>query len=93
MSEKIKLHALVSGTVQGVGFRYFAYRRATELGLKGFVRNLPDGRVEAVAEGEKGKVEQYRDSLAGGPRSAVVEKLDATIGQYSGEYDEFEITY
>ncbi|WP_114374375.1 acylphosphatase [Elioraea thermophila] len=75
---------LVSGRVQGVGFRAFAVREATRLGLDGWVRNLPDGRVEAVAQGGEDAVAQFVCALRRGPVAArvnevVVEETEATV--------------
>ena len=67
---------LVSGQVQGVGFRAFVARRATELGLAGQVRNLPDGRVEVVAEGSDHAVSSLRQLVSIGPRMAKVSAVD-----------------
>ena len=58
-----RAHILFSGTVQGVGFRYTTRHFATQLGLKGWVRNLPDGRVEILAEGGRGMLEELSDHL------------------------------
>jgi acylphosphatase len=63
---------VLSGLVQGVGFRWYAARRASELGLKGWVRNLPDGRVEAVASGDPASLARFEELLRIGPRSARV---------------------
>jgi len=65
-------HVLVSGRVQGVGFRWHARAKAEELGLAGWVRNLPDGRVEALVEGEAPAVEAMLAWLARGPSAARV---------------------
>ncbi len=67
---------LVSGRVQGVGFRWWVRSRAMELGLGGWVRNLPDGRVEVVAGGEDGALTVLEDGLQHGPRFALVEKVE-----------------
>jgi acylphosphatase len=79
---------LVSGRVQGVGFRYFTEDRALEEGLHGYVRNLPDGRVEIVAEGEADALERFERAVQGGPAAARVEACDVTdltpTGQTSG---------
>ena len=65
-------HLFISGIVQGVGYRYFAIRKASNYGLKGFVKNLIDGRVEVVAEGERGLIEEFIKDLRHGPISAHV---------------------
>lgn len=67
---------LVSGLVQDVGFRYFAQATASHDGLHGWVRNLPDGRVEAVAEGDAESVERFEQALRHGPPGARVERLE-----------------
>jgi acylphosphatase len=62
----------VSGTVQGVGYRYFAMRTAQRLGLAGYARNLPDGRVEVYAAGIASKLGELRNELERGPQGASV---------------------
>jgi len=69
---------LVSGFVQGVGFRYFVLRRASALGLRGFVRNLPGGAVEVVAEGDGPALAELELALEAGPSSARVESVERT---------------
>lgn len=73
---------VVSGRVQGVGFRFFAERVANQLGLRGYVKNLWDGKVEAYAIGDEAQLEEFRQRLAEGPRMSRVESVeqsDATI--------------
>jgi acylphosphatase len=65
----------VSGRVQGVGFRYAAHRRARELGLTGYVHNLPDGRVEALAQGEPADIDAFAEWLQRGPPLAQVDDV------------------
>jgi acylphosphatase len=67
--------AVVSGRVQGVGFRWFAERTARELGLQGWVRNLPDGSVETLVEGPDDALARYFDRLRRGPAGSRVEAL------------------
>jgi acylphosphatase len=77
----------VSGRVQGVFFRGATQERMRELGLRGWVRNLPDGRVEAVVEGEDGAVAQALEFLRRGPRGAQVSAIEVTderAGESSG---------
>jgi acylphosphatase len=69
-------HLLVSGIVQGVGYRAFAERTARELGLTGWVRNLDDDRVEIFVEGDPAKLEQYVERCHRGPRSAEVSGIE-----------------
>jgi acylphosphatase len=88
------LHAVVRGRVQGVGFREFVYMRARFLGLRGYVRNLPDMRsVEVVAEGERASLEQLLDYLREGPRAARVDGIDVTWGEPSGRHTTFGVAY
>ncbi len=67
-----RLHVIVDGIVQGVGFRWFVARQAQARGLRGFVRNRMDGSVEVDAEGEKNLLEEFLVELRVGPRSAQV---------------------
>lgn len=83
--------AVVRGRVQGVGFRFFAERAARELGLFGWVRNLPDGSVETVAEGETFAVARYIERLRQGPGGARVDAVDEEDLAARG-YASFEIT-
>ena len=69
---------LVSGRVQGVGFRYFARQRADRLGVAGFARNLPNGSVEVVAEGDAGAMAAFEDALRQGPSFADVTNVQRT---------------
>lgn len=72
-----RAHVHVSGTVQGVGFRYYAQQKAKELGVSGWVENLPDGRVEAVFEGDQDRVREIVAWCESGPSGADVE--DVTV--------------
>ncbi|MEO8347430.1 MAG: acylphosphatase [Acidobacteriota bacterium] len=72
----IARRALVSGRVQGVGFRYFARRAAEGAGVTGWARNLPDGRVETLAEGEASAVEQYLAKIRRGPIGGRVDQVE-----------------
>jgi len=71
-------HILVSGIVQGVGYRIFTERAARELGLAGWVRNLHDGRVEIVAEGASEQLDRFVEKCRRGPRSAEVSEVAVT---------------
>ncbi len=66
---------LVSGAVQGVGFRHYAWRQGQRIGVTGWVSNLPDGRVEAAAEGTAEQLEEFERALRQGPPSASVTYL------------------
>ena len=73
----MKLHAFVKGRVQGVGFRYFVQRRAEELGLDGWVKNLPDGRVRVEAAGSPEVLDRFERMLWDGPPGARVASVQA----------------
>jgi len=88
-----RAHILISGRVQGVAFRGYARKWALELGLTGWVRNLYDGRVEAVAEGERSKVEALLNRIKIGPPLSRVENMAATWEDYRGEFADFRIAW
>jgi acylphosphatase len=73
-----RLHVFVEGRVQGVGFRYSTYHRAISFGLNGWVRNLPDGRVEAEFEGPRHVLDEMLEWLQVGPRAARVTEVKTT---------------
>ena len=85
------LRAVVSGLVQGVGYRYFAQRQADALALSGYVRNQPSGQVEIVAEGERPALEQLLAALHHGPRSAIVRSVTVVWSETSGTFTGFEV--
>lgn len=85
------IHVYVYGIVQGVGYRYFAYKWAKKLGIKGKVKNLPDGRVEVEGEGEEENLKLFLDKLSEGPFGAIVEKLDVQWKDYTGSFEDFYI--
>lgn len=87
----IARRATVAGRVQGVGFRFFAERTARDLGVRGWVKNLPDGRVESVAEGDPDAVNRYLERLREGPRSGRVTNLLVEETTWTG-FASFEIT-
>lgn len=83
---------LVSGRVQGVGFRWFVHRRARSLELAGWVTNLPDGRVEVVAAGPSGQLDQLDAVLRTGPSMASVTNVESAEYQHEVDVDKaFEI--
>jgi acylphosphatase len=87
----VRLHIVVQGLVQGVGFRYFVYHHATKLDLAGWVRNLFNGDVEIEAEGERSLLESFIEEVKVGPRSASVKDLRIEWKTYENEYSAFEI--
>jgi len=82
---------IVYGLVQGVGFRYFVYREAKDLGIKGFVKNMYTGEVLTVAEGEKALVEELIKKIKVGPMHASVKDCFIEWKQTTTEFDSFEI--
>jgi acylphosphatase len=84
-SDPLRLHLVISGYVQGVGFRYSAQREARSLGLGGWVRNAPDGSVEAVVEGESGAVRSFVDWAHSGPSGAAVDSVGTEEEAPQGE--------
>src|SRR5258708_35370692 len=76
----------VSGSVPGVGFRYFAERVAARLGVAGYVKNLPDGRVEVYAIGTTPQLDALRSELGRGPRMARVESVDENEAETQPEF-------
>jgi acylphosphatase len=93
MSTLARLSAIVRGRVQGVFFRDFTRTQAIALGLTGYVRNLPNGTVEAVAEGSREALESFLAQLRVGPPSARVDRVDAHWGDHRGEFVRFEVRY
>ena len=88
----MKRRYLVSGEVQGVGFRYFTLRQARRLGLSGWVRNLADGRVEAVAQGPAALLARFEEELRRGPGMSAVAGVGAEDLPEQGEdFHTFEI--
>ena len=89
----IRSHVYVSGLVQGVSFRQNTRMQAKKLGVKGWVRNLPDGRVEAVFEGEQSAVLALVDFGRKGPEGAIVDKIEVEWEDFKNEFEDFKITY
>ncbi|MEM4472949.1 MAG: acylphosphatase [Archaeoglobaceae archaeon] len=84
------IEVLVSGVVQGVGFRYFTARIAKELGIKGFVKNLPDGRVYIYAVGDEKSLEKFLANVRKGPPLAVVREVVVKEAEVR-DFDRFEV--
>jgi len=94
MTDLASVQAIAYGYVQGVFFRDFVSRRATELGLTGYVRNLRDREaVEVQAEGERKQLQKLIDYLKVGPPGAKVEKVVTNWSEYTGSYSSFSIRY
>ena len=77
--------------VQGVGFRYFAQRSAARHQIRGYVRNLDDGRVEALAQGSERAVEEFKHDLAAGPTYSRVEEIEEIVLEPNRTYSAFRI--
>ncbi|OLC55592.1 MAG: hypothetical protein AUH92_01825 [Acidobacteria bacterium 13_1_40CM_4_69_4] len=84
---------LVSGVVQGVGYRFFAVRAARGLGIRGFTRNLPDGRVEVVAQGPPEALRLLWEQLRAGPRGAAVAGVESSETDLDPGADLFEVRF
>ncbi len=91
--ENARLHAIVKGLVQGVGYRFFVIRRAELLGLTGWVKNLPDGTVEVVAEGDRELLEELIKELWRGPSAAQVTDVIINWERYTGEFKNFDVRW
>lgn len=92
MSKK-RIHAIISGKVQGVFFRYYTKRLADELELTGWVTNLPNGSVEVVAEGDDHQLKKFISFLRKGPKLSRVDKIKIEEEKYTENLREFKIIY
>jgi len=93
MEKKVRAHAIISGRVQGVFFRMETKRAADRLGVKGWVRNLKDGSVEAVFEGDRDRVEATLEWCRQGPPQADVADVHVSWNDYAGEFKGFNIAF
>lgn len=94
MSENlVSAEVLVSGIVQGVGYRYFVGRIVPPLGLKGYVMNTPDGRVKVRVEGERSSIQDLINHLHKGPIGARVDEVKVRWSDFTGKYKEFSIAF
>jgi acylphosphatase len=82
---------IISGLVQGVGFRFFTQRSAARHQVWGYVRNLEDGRVEAVAQGDEQSVKAFMEDMTAGPTFARVEDIEETVLEPNGSFSAFLI--
>jgi acylphosphatase len=92
-SEQVRAHVIVSGRVQGVFFRARTRDEARNHGVRGWVRNLPDDRVEAVFEGDRTAVQQVLDWCHRGPPDAYVDDVDLTWEHTTGQDQTFEVRW
>ncbi len=88
-----RVHVFYSGRVQGVGFRYTAIDVAESLGIVGWVRNLRDGRVEAVCEGEEEVLKKFLEEIADGPLRYYIKDADVLWEEPTGEFTSFYIRF
>ncbi|MBI2141670.1 acylphosphatase [Candidatus Woesearchaeota archaeon] len=88
-----RIHAIAKGKVQGVFYREFVRREAEGLGVSGYARNLKDGSVEIVAEGEEKQLREFEKKFRKGPLMAFVSEIDLKEEQATGEFEGFDIRY
>ena len=91
MADKKTAEFNVSGTVQGVGFRYFVYQNAQNLRLNGYAKNMYDGSVEVVAEGDEDNLKQLHQKLKQGPSRSRVEDVKVNYKDFRGVHSGFNI--
>jgi acylphosphatase len=89
--EKVQLHAIVHGRVQGVSFRYYTTLRAVDSGIVGWVQNLPDGTIEVTAEGTRQQLDSFADFLRQGPSGARVSSVDMDWRLATEDFSDFVI--
>lgn len=92
-SRRVARRFFISGDVQGVGYRFFAQRAAARHQVVGYVKNLSDGRVEALAEGPAANVEAFKHDLATGPRFGRVDRVEELNLDPSGSYSSFRVEH
>jgi acylphosphatase len=91
MASRVARKFLIRGDVQGVGYRFFAQRAAARHQVSGYVKNMPDGSVEALVEGPASSVEGFKNDLATGPRFSLVEQVEEINLEPTGIYSSFRI--
>ena len=90
---KVRMHIWISGFVQGISFRYYTKEQAEDLDVNGWVKNLPDGRVEAVFEGEESAVKQVIEFCRHGPNGADVTDVKIHKEKFISEFQDFRIVF
>jgi acylphosphatase len=88
---KVARQFIVRGEVQGVGYRFFAQRAAAAHQVVGYVKNMPDGSVESLAEGPLQSVEAFKNDLAAGPRHARITQVEEKVVEPTGRYMSFRV--
>ena len=92
-SDLVRVRVFAGGRVQGVAYRFFAEKYAGRMGISGWARNLPDGRVEVLAEGSGGNIEVFLELLREGPRLARVDSFDIRREAPTGEFRDFQVAF
>ena len=92
-TQQMRLHATISGRVQGVGFRHFTATGAQRLGLTGWVRNRFNGTVETIAEGEKEALDAFLRHIQKGPGPSNVDEVKVDWQSATGEFDNFQVRW
>jgi acylphosphatase len=94
MVENIKTYdVLISGRVQGVGFRYFTVSRAENYGVKGYVKNTPEGKVQIICQGEQDELDSFISAVKKGPSFSVITDIRIEEAPEEKKYNTFEIKY
>lgn len=93
MKNPARVHLIIKGRVQGVGYRMYTVETATELGLTGWVKNMPDGGVEVTAEGDKTALDKLVEWCKQGPPMAKVKSVHDEWEKFAGEFDDFDVAY
>jgi len=93
MDSKVRKHLYISGHVQGVGFRWYTNQQANKLEVRGWVKNLADGRVEAVIAGDEVQVNKMIDFLKQGSPLSQVDDVEIIDEDYQGEFSKFKMKY
>ena len=88
-----EVYAKIHGNVQGVSFRQFARNKALELSVTGYVKNMPDGSVDIIGQGEEEKVKAFVEAISAGPEEAEVESLELVWGKPSSDFATFTIEH
>lgn len=91
--ELVRVRVFASGRVQGVAYRFYAEKCAGRLSVTGWVRNLPDGRIEVLAEGSAENIEAFLDRLREGPRLGQVDGFDVRHEAATGEFPDFRVVF
>lgn len=92
-AQQASVHVLVSGVVQGVGFRFFVLRVAQQYQIEGYVRNLPNGDVEIEAEGEVGLLRDFLKEVQRGPLGAYVSAVEVSWGEARRRFRGFDVRF